>query len=91
LTLPRAHIFDQLTVRITDASGATMTVQFDVVYATDDDRELHADIYPPSGSADHHTAVLVYHGGQGQGSRRRVAPRLPANAGTRGRMTWPTA
>jgi acetyl esterase/lipase len=58
-----------------------MTVQFDVVYATHDDRELHVDIYTPSGSADHHTAVLVYHGGLWtMGDRKLMQQRCEALA-----------
>jgi hypothetical protein len=38
-------------------------MQLDTVYGTRNDRDLHVDIYQPTGSLNHHTAVL------GKGSR----------------------
>ncbi len=58
-----------------------MSIQFDVVYGTRKDREMHVDIYQPTGSINHHTAMLVLHGGGWtMGDRKMMQPRCEALA-----------
>jgi acetyl esterase/lipase len=53
-----------------------MIVRSDVVYATRDSRDMHVDIYHPSGGLDYRTAVLVHHGGAWKfGDRKMMQPR----------------
>jgi acetyl esterase/lipase len=53
----------------------------DVVYRDRDGSDLQLDIYRPTGSSNHHTAVLVVHGGGFRhGDRKMLAPRCAALA-----------
>lgn len=59
-----------------------MSIQFDTVYGTRKDREMHLDIYQPTGTMNHRTAVLVLHGGGwAAGDRKLMQPRCEALAG----------
>jgi acetyl esterase/lipase len=58
-----------------------MSIRFDVVYGTRKDREMHVDIYQPTGTMNHHTAMLVLHGGGWMmGDRKLMQPRCEALA-----------
>ncbi|MBO0718625.1 MAG: alpha/beta hydrolase [Rhizobiales bacterium] len=58
-----------------------MTDNLDVVYGTRQDRDLHLDIYQPTSSTNHRTAILLVHGGGfRQGDRKMLAPRCAALA-----------
>jgi acetyl esterase/lipase len=52
--------------------GEGMNIQFDAVYGTRKDREMHVDIYQPTGPLNYHTAVLVFHGGGWRGGDRKL-------------------
>ena len=58
-----------------------MNHRFDAVYGTRKDREMHLDIYQPTGTMNHRTAVLVLHGGGwAAGDRKLMQPRCEALA-----------
>jgi acetyl esterase/lipase len=58
-----------------------MIVRPDVVYATRESRDMHVDIYQPSGGVDSRTAVLAHHGGAWKfGDRKMMQPRCEALA-----------
>ncbi len=58
-----------------------MSIQFDAVYGTRKDREMHLDIYQPSSSINHRTAVLILHGGGwAAGDRKLMQSRCEALA-----------
>jgi acetyl esterase/lipase len=58
-----------------------MTERLDVVYTTRHGQELQLDIYQPTGSSNHRTAVLLVHGGGFRhGDRKLLAPRCAALA-----------
>ncbi|MCL6445257.1 MAG: alpha/beta hydrolase [Alicyclobacillus sp.] len=58
-----------------------MSIRFDVLYGTRKDREMHVDIYQPTGSLNHRTAVLVLHGGGWRvGDRKLMQSRCEALA-----------
>jgi acetyl esterase/lipase len=58
-----------------------MAVSPDIVCGTRGDRSLHVDIYRPTGSENHATAVLVAHGGAWRGGdRTMMQPRCAALA-----------
>lgn len=58
-----------------------MSVRADVVCARHGDRDLHVDIYEPTGPVDYRTAVLVHHGGGWtMGDRKMMRPRCAALA-----------
>ena len=58
-----------------------MSIQFDAVYGTHKGREMHVDIYQPTGSTNYRTAILILHGGGwAQGDRKMMQPRCEALA-----------
>jgi len=58
-----------------------MTTRFDVSTANVDGRDMHVDIYEPTTSVNHQTAVLVVHsGGWASGDRKMVQPQCEALA-----------
>ena len=58
-----------------------MTDELDVVYSDRHDRDLHLDIYRPTGSTDHQTAIVLVHGGGfRQGDKKMLQPRCAALA-----------
>lgn len=58
-----------------------MAIRADVVCGRRGDRELHVDVYEPTGPEHHHTAVLVNHGGGWRGGdRKMLQPRCEALA-----------
>ena len=58
-----------------------MAIRFDVVCANRGGRDLHVDVYEPSGADDHRTGVLVIHaGGWASGDRKMVRQQCEALA-----------
>jgi acetyl esterase/lipase len=58
-----------------------MMETFDKVYGVHDGREMHVDIYRPSGSVNHRTALLLFHGGGFRvGDRKMLQPQCIALA-----------
>ena len=58
-----------------------MTIRFDVVYANRSGRDMHVDVYEPTGANDHRVGVLVIHaGGWATGDRKMVRPQCEALA-----------
>jgi acetyl esterase/lipase len=58
-----------------------MNQQFDVVYGSHKGREMHVDMYQPTGSTNHRTAILVLHGGGWTtGDRKMMQPHCEALA-----------
>ncbi|HEX6478939.1 MAG TPA: alpha/beta hydrolase [Ktedonobacteraceae bacterium] len=58
-----------------------MSIRFDVVYGTHQDREMHLDIYQPTGTTNQRTAILVLHGGGwAGGDKKLMQPRCEALA-----------
>lgn len=58
-----------------------MSSQLDVVCGTRDGRDMHVDIYQPTGEVNYRTAILVHHGGGWRaGDRKMLQPRCEALA-----------